>query len=418
MVFTTLLAFAETILLVRFLGATVLGLFILVRVYPEMVQQILDCRTRETIIRYLGEFVALNQRDRAASVVRLVWMVDAAAGMLAMAVVFPTIPLAARFIAHDPSVAVPMALYVVAQFAGTVDSASGPVLRVFGRFKTASAMGAVKHTVRFAAVVAVLLLGGEIVPLIYTMVVIEVAYLLVSTCISLSVLRKSIGFRVRGTVQAINDRRREIIKFLVQTNVASTLKMTSEKLVMVVVGALGGPAVAAYYKVATQVGSSIMLLSDPLYVVVYPSLSKMAARKEWSSMFAGLSRLGRIATAVALPAAAIATGLMFVLVPAIFGSDFSKAVLPAIIVLWGVIPDVIYFWAGAVLACLDQVGRLVRYRAIASAIQLAIAASTIPFIGTIGAATSFLAMHWIYTGLRLRLALSCRNRLLAEKAVA
>jgi O-antigen/teichoic acid export membrane protein len=190
---TTLLAFAETILLVRVLGATLLGIFILVRIYPEVVQQVLDCRTRETIVRYLGEFVALNQRERACALVRLVWMVDAAAGLAGMAVVFATASLAVRYIVHDTALVWPMALYAVAQFAETLDSASGPVLRVFDRFKFASMMGVGKCLVRFAVILAVLLSGGGVVPLIYALVAVEITYLLVSSCISISLLRRSIG---------------------------------------------------------------------------------------------------------------------------------------------------------------------------------------------------------------------------------
>jgi O-antigen/teichoic acid export membrane protein len=193
--------------------------------------------------------------------------------------------------------------------------------------------------------------------------------------------------------------------------------MGSDKLIVIIVGVLGGPAVTAYYKVAAQVGASVMLFSDPFYVVIYPWLSRRAARKEWTGMYADMRRLHRVTLAVALPVALLASGLMIPLIPAVFGKELSAAVVPAVIILWGILPDAVYFWVGAVLACIDQVGRLVRYRAIASSLQLVVALVLIPFIGVIGAAVSVLVMHWLYTGLRLKLNESCRRRLIGEEVM-
>jgi O-antigen/teichoic acid export membrane protein len=415
---TALLAFAETILLARFLGVTLLGVFFLIRAYPEAVQQVLDCRTRDTVVKYLGEYVALDQHDRAGALVRLIWLIDVVAGLIAMAIVFSTASIAARYVAHEPTATWPVAAYAVSQFVGTLDSASGSVMRVFGRFGVSSVMGVYRSVGRFALILVVVLLGGRILALVYAIVAIQVAYTAASTWISVSLLRKHVAFRAWSGMGAIGEQRRQILKFLLQTNIAGTLKMSSEKLLMIVIGALGGAPVAAQYKIASQVGSSIVLVSDPLYLVIYPTLSKMVARKQWEGLFGGLRRLQRIMVAFTVPAAAVASGLMVILIPVVFGEDFAPAIIPGIIIMWAGLPEVTLFWLAPLLFCLDQASLLVKYRALSSVVQLIVALALVPFIGATGAAVSLLAMHWLYFTLKIRLGEKCRQRLQPQESAA
>ena len=404
--------------LARFLGVTLLGIFILIRAFPEAVQQVLDCRTRETIVKYLGEFVALDQRERAGALVRLVWLVDACAGLVAMAIVFVTAGVASRYVVHDPSATWLVAVYAVSQFVGTLDSASGSVVRVFDRFGIASAMSISQAVVRFGGILTALLLGGGLASLIYVLVAVEVAYTLGSMCISLTLLRRRIGFSLCGRLAAIRERRKEVLRFLLNTNIAGTLKMSTDKLVLVIIGALGGAPVAAQFKVATQTGGSLMLFSDPFYQVIYPSLSKMVARGQWAAVFAGLKRMQRIIYAVALPLGAIITVLIIYLIVPVFGEEFRPAIWPGVVILWAVIPNVLFFWLRPLLLSLSESARLAKYRGIASALQLGITLLLVGPWGTLGAAAGMFVMQWLYAGLEMALVIRRRRRLLEEAPTA
>lgn len=416
LIVTTALLLLETIVVARVLGATGLGLFVLIRAYPEAIQQVLDCRTRETMVKYLGEFVALDDRDRASAVVRLVWLVDAAAGLIATTLVLGTASLAARYIVHDASTAGLIALYSLSQFFGTLDSASGSVLRVFDRFRLASMMGAWQSVGRFVGIGVVLLLGGGIAGLVGVLVAVEVVYTVSATFITLRVLRRRIDFRVRGGMSVLETRRSEILKFLLHTNIAGTLKMSSDKLVTLIVGGVGGAGTAAIYKVASQAGSALMLFSDPFYSVIYPSLSQMVAREEWDGIFAGLRKLQRITLSVAIPGAFLASVAMTFLIPMVYGGEFRPAVLPGIVILWGMLPNVAFFWLRPLLLSLHEAGRLVNYRAIASSLQLVATLALVRPAGAVGAAFSLLIMQWLYAVLEMRLVGIRRRELLAEVA--
>jgi O-antigen/teichoic acid export membrane protein len=407
----TLLAFVETVLLARYLGVTALGYFVLVRAYPEVVQQVLDCRTHETMVKYLGEFVALDDREGAGALVRLMWVVDVAAGLIAITITLATASIAARYIVHDSAAVWLVAIYALSQLVGTLDSASGSVLRVFDRFEVASVLGIARAVARFAGVLAALVLGGKVAALIYVLVGVEVAYTVAGSWVAVSLLRRRVGFKVWGTIRALSERRKEILKFLLHTNVAGTLKMGGDKLVLIIVGALGGAPIAAQYKVASQMGSSLMLFSDPFYQVIYPSLSRMVARRQWDSVFSGLRKLQRTALAAVIPAAVVASGLMIPLIPLVFGKEFGSAVIPGIVIMWAVVPNVAFFWRRPLLLSLLETGRLMWYGAALTVLQLVVTLLLLKPLGALGGAVGVIVAQWLYFALEMRLVRSWRLRL-------
>jgi O-antigen/teichoic acid export membrane protein len=401
--------------LARYLGVTALGVFILVRAFPEAVQQVLDCRTGETMVKYLGEFVTLDDRERAGALVRMIWLVDAAAGLAALAIVLATASLAARYIVHDSTVVWLISIYAVSQFFGTLDSASGSVLRVFDRFGVASVMSVCRAVARFIGVVTALALGGRIAALIYVLVAVEVSYTVAGSWVTVSLLRRCIGFKAWKPVGALRERRKEIVRFLLNTNITGTLKMSADKLIVIIIGALGGAPIAAQYKVAAQTGSSLMLFSDPFYQVIYPPLSKMVARREWQGVFSGLRKLQRTALFIVVPAAIVTSGLMIPLIPFVFGKGFSPAVIPAIMILWAMVPNVAFFWRRPLLLSLRESGRMMWYGGVLSAFELVVALALVKPLGVVGVAISVTATQWLYFALEIRLVRSWRVRLLGAQ---
>jgi O-antigen/teichoic acid export membrane protein len=103
---------------------------------------------------------------------------------------------------------------------------------------------------------------------------------------------------------------------------------------------------------------------------------------------------------------------MFPLIPLIFGTGFRAAVIPGVVILWAVVPNVLFFWRRPLSLSLGLAGRLLRYRAVASALQLTLTLLLIRPLGTLGAALSMLVMQWFYAGLELRLIVSWRRKLL------
>src|SRR5436190_578561 len=85
--------FLETVVLARHFGRTQYGVYLLVIAYPEAVQLFLDFRTREAMTRYLGRFLARDEKGEAVAVVKLLWVVDLCVVVFAFVLVFVTAPL-------------------------------------------------------------------------------------------------------------------------------------------------------------------------------------------------------------------------------------------------------------------------------------------------------------------------------------
>ena len=111
--------------LARHFGRTNYGVYLLVIAYPEAVQLFLDFRTREAMTRYLGGFLARDEKDEAVAVVKLLWVVDLCVVTLAFVIVFVTAPLVAPHLTDDPSSTELMRVYGVAMLLGGLDATAG-----------------------------------------------------------------------------------------------------------------------------------------------------------------------------------------------------------------------------------------------------------------------------------------------------
>ena len=123
--------FIEIILLARYLGRDVFGVYLLVLAYPQAVQAILDFRTREAMTRYLGEFVTLRQKEYAVAIVKLLWLIDLLVAAAAFAIVVGTASFVAPHLTEDPNGAHLMQVYALAMVLGAIDNTAGTILQVF-----------------------------------------------------------------------------------------------------------------------------------------------------------------------------------------------------------------------------------------------------------------------------------------------
>jgi O-antigen/teichoic acid export membrane protein len=414
----TVLLLVESIVAARVLGTSAFGAYVLIRAFPEAVQMFLDCRTRETIIRFLGEFVATGDNEAGGAVVRLVWVVDAIVGCLAFLLVFALAPVAATIVVHDTASAGLIRLYAVGMFASTLDSAWGSVARVLDRFRLSAVVGTVGSLLRFTLVTSAILLGYGVGGAIAGRVIAEVVYAAIAVAVALGLLRRGIGFRIFEGFKAVRRRRVEVFKFLLYTNISGTLKMSSDKLAVLLVGALGGARVAALFKVASQMGTAPLLLSDPFQGVVFPMLSKAVARREWDSAKQGMKQLTLIGVSVVLPTAAILSVTMPQLVALLFGRGYESASAAAVVVLWGVAPAIVIFWLRPLLLAMGEARLTMYIGAAASLAQVAATAALMPAFGLIGAAGALLAMYWLQAGLQLGMLSRVRDRMTSRGVVA
>lgn len=108
--------------------------------------------------------------------------------------------------------------------------------------------------------------------------------------------------RVRGISRTFPG----IWRFVALTNLNSTIRMTSREADVLIIGSVAGPSAMGFYKLAKQLASIPVKLSDPLYQAIFPELARLKSSGNDPEM----ARLS-IRAAVTAGTAALACWIVF-----------------------------------------------------------------------------------------------------------
>jgi O-antigen/teichoic acid export membrane protein len=392
---TAVAFFVETVVLARHFGRTTYGVYLLVIAYPEAVQLFLDFRTREAMTRYLGGFLARDEKDEAVAVVKLLWVVDLCVVTLAYVIVFVTAPFVAPHLTDDPSSTELMRVYGVAMALGGLAATAGSILRVFDRFRLSFLTGAGAVTLRELIIIGLVAGGAGLEGVILGRVVTELAATAIIGSAAFMLLKGALWPQRRARIDSLGGQKREIVHFLLHMNVQGSLKAAASKLDVLAVGALGGPGTASLYKIGVQFGSSPLLLADPLFSSVYPLFARLHALGDNAQIRAIGRRASIVLGVVALPVAILLAVWSETIITFLVGESFSAAWLPMVIVLFGVLPAVLLFWGRAAMLAFGDAMVATKIIGTSLVVQFALLLALVRPLGATGAALGFAGLFLV-----------------------
>jgi O-antigen/teichoic acid export membrane protein len=400
----------EILMLAHYLGPTTLGVLLLILAYPDAVQQLLDFRVRDAMTRYLTGFVAQGRNREAVAIVKLLWIIDVAVSSVALLIVIATAAIAAELLVHDSGDARLMIIYSVGLFFGSLDTASGPVLRALDRFALSFAAGAASSITRLGLVAVVLVAGGGLEAVVWARAGAELMTTLLQGSVGFYVLARLLWKDRGAPISLLRDRFGEIGRFLVNTNLAGVLRLASTKLDTILVGLLASPATVAIYRIGIQFGRVPVLVADSLYTAVYPAFVRALATDRRDQVRRIAYRISIVMAACFVP---VGLGLALTsesLMSLLAGNAFRSAGPVFAICLVGVIPYLMLFWTQPLMLAAGHAGSVVKIMSVATVAQLAMILLLVPGLGAKGAAAA-LAVMYIVT-VALQLAFVRRRRLL------
>lgn len=387
---------AETVLLTRFLTPTQLGVFLLVLAFPEAVQQVLDFRVTDATIRYLGEFVERAQPRYAVALLKLLWLVDVAVGAIAFGLVAGTAWLVAPHLLQGNASWSLIVIYAFGVFIGTLDTASGAVMRVLDQFGLAFLVGGLADVVRVLGVAAALSAGAGLTGLVWTRVAVIALTTVLLAAGALWASRSFIKGELAAPVSLLRPRLREITHFLVGTNLIGVIRALSTKLDVILIGFLLTPAAVAVYKVALQFARLPLLLSDALYIAVYPQFAReVAGANRLDDAKALGAQLSRWLLLAAIPATAVGIAFSEPLIELVAGEDFGAAAAPFRVILLGIMPWLVVFWTPALILSMGRARTLMMFGLVSVVAQFAVLVAAVPFWGASGAAAGVASAYLV-----------------------
>ena len=173
--------------------------------------------------------------------------------------------------------------------------------------------------------------------------------------------------------------------FVAGTSLSAMVVIASRQLLVLLVGALGGAALAGIYRVAMQIGEGLLKLAQALLKAVYPELVRSP---EAAKQIAG--RITRIAIITGIGAIILALLAGRWLIGAIAGDDFLSAYTPMILLSAAAAVELVGASLEALLVARGKAITNFLLRAIPTAIALAVLGWLIAIHGAAGAAMAVL----------------------------
>jgi O-antigen/teichoic acid export membrane protein len=388
--FSQLIAFLQVIIIVRFLGASNYGLLTLVVVYAAIINQLIDFRIQEAVVKYLSEFLTKNDRKRAWASLKLFYLIDFFTGVIAFLLVFLTAGLIAVFIIHDARAVSLVQLFAFMLLVLTLNGTCCGVLTVFEKFTALSIYTIAVAILRFIFVTIILLLGYGIKGVLVGYIVAGIfssAFILVF-CIK--IIKKSVWFPgISGKLSLLKHRSREIAMFLINTNLNESLTLITKNIDILILGYCRAPSEVGFYRLAKNFVEILSLFSSSVYTAIYPKFSKLWADNKISEFKDLIKRTTIFMGILALPI----TVVMFLGAPWIInifmGTGFLPAVFAIRVMLWGFIVAVVFLWVRPVFLSMGKPGTLTIINTFNAVIMVILSLIFVPKFGYFASAVIY-----------------------------
>lgn len=389
------LMFVQSILLARFLGVEQYGVLALIMTYVMAVNQLLDFRVWETVIKYVSEFWVNDEKARAWAMIKLAYWIDLLTGVFAFSVAVLAAPLAASLL-HRSEIASLAGILAFKLLFSTVNGTSGAILRVFDKFRWISIQNVSQAAITLGLVASVLLVGYGLKELLVAYIVSAFVGTLIYLYFSFKVIRSNMrSVRREGNIFLLRSRFREIGWFLFHTNINAFWGMFIRQFDVLILGHFRGANEVAYFKMAKNFTQLVGKVHDPLYKSIFPEITKLWLAGDIRKFTHFLKKLTVITSSIFLFIALGMFSLCGIVINMTVGSEFAPSVLSVRIMLWGITVGCIFTWARPMVIAIGkpQIGNLTSF--IGACFFFIFSLFFVPIWGHLGTAITWVLLYLI-----------------------
>ena len=384
------LSLAYVAIAARALGVAELGVLVLIQAFTQFLGEVVKFQSWQTILHYGTRPLAEGRTVDFQRVLRFTLVLDLASTVLGIAIGVAGAILLADRLGWTASQAPAAALYMFS-IAFMVSATPLGLLRLFDRFDIMARQAALIALLRVIGSGVALVLNAPMEGFLLAWAVGTVGSWLYLAGSAHGELRKrglTNGFSWRGP---LDHDMPGVWKFAWNTNLASTLDVAFTHLATLIVGAMVGPAQAAFWRVGRQVADAIAKPAKLLIPALYPELARLHSERRHVAMWRLARNVGLIAGGFGTALLAISALAGPALLTTVMGRGFSPA---SDVMTWQVAAAVIGVFAlplEPMLISLGKPGRAVRVRLVVSAAFLAILPFLVTQFGLIGAGAGLVA---------------------------
>jgi O-antigen/teichoic acid export membrane protein len=422
--FASALGFLQGILVFRLLGDSGSGLLAVIMDFPSNVNRLLSFRMSEVVVKYMGEALAQDDKERAAALVKGIGLAEAATSALAYLVLFMLAVWGAQTFAKDmpiESVALLFRFYGLFLLANLVYETSVGVLQATDNFKQvarANFYQSIVLTVLITAVFALHILdvtSWGITGILTSYLLGKTVAGVIVTGSALRELKEKLGPNwTRASLKLVKDWK-SILRFAFSTNLNGTVNLFARDNIRLYLAALLSTAAVGYFKLASTLINMIMLPLEPFIWPTYAEITKTIAQRQWDATRSLLKRVSAIGGAWTLLAGGGLAAVGWWLIPFVYGSELAPAYPAFLILLIGYGVANIANWNRPLLLALGKPGYPLMISGITGAVEVALIFLLVPDGGYLVGAAIFSSYLAVSIGLNVLRGLTILKR---EEAVA
>ena len=392
------LSMIQGILAARLLGIESFGVLGIITVFVSVINRLTSFRMAELVVNYVGEFSEKGEKDRAAAAFKTAALFETGSSVLAFLLILVLAPIAATYLAQDPSTVGLFMLYGMIVPAHMLAESSTGLLQYLNQFRLLAGIQVAQSVITLLLIVGAFAAGGGLLAVLVAYLVGKVAWSLGITGAALMHAHRAWGSGWwRAPFSLIHIRRKEMLRFGVSTNLTGTLTLLSRDSEILWLGALASPTAAGYYKVSLAILNILLIPVQPLISTTYRELAREIGARAWDNVRYLLRSGSMISLAYSIPAA-LFLGVFGPWVISLWGAEFVPQSYGAMgILLLGVTFVNVFYWNRTTLLPLGLPEYPTKVTLVAAIAKVVAILILVPRYGASGMAAT-LSGFFLFTG--------------------
>jgi O-antigen/teichoic acid export membrane protein len=330
---SAVLSAVQMIFVVRLLDPDGYGLATgIIMVFASNVNRFLSFRMSEVVVRYAGEALAHEKKDRAAALIKGIGMVEAVTSIVAYLVLIVLASWAATVLAKDVSTTPLFIFYGLFLLANLVYETSVGTLQALNQFGRVARANFYQSIATFLLIIAISLWLPNIFGVLLAYLVGKTIAGLMVTVSALREMNRSLGSEWRRVPLSLVSDWKPIGRFMLSTNVNGTINLFARDNIPIYIGYFLSTTEVGYFKFALTLINLVMLPIEPFIWPTYAEITRTIAQRQWDATRKLLKQVSSIAGIWTLLTGGGLIALGWWLIPVVFGIKFAPS-YPAIILL-------------------------------------------------------------------------------------
>lgn len=280
--FNAVVSVAYLAVAARALGPEKFGAFTLILTYAQLIANLVQFQSWKGVIRFGALHLKAERLDRLGRLFGFTAVLDFGSAAIGALIALVGVPLLGPWLHWNATQQTEAAIFASFLLLTTGATPSG-ILRLLDRFDLAALCEAIGPLARLAGSAIAWKFHPTPAGLLFVWGLAALLQAASQWIAALAVNRSTIQWRPSALRLAVEENER-IGRFMLQTNISSSVSMFWMQLGTLAVGAYAGQADAGAFRLARRLSKGVVRPIQPITLAIYPELSHLAAQGERSKI--------------------------------------------------------------------------------------------------------------------------------------